>query len=254
MRIPRIKGLIKRRLLVNFRASPQIVQQLLPFPFRPKLHGGYSLVGICLIRLQNIRPAGIPEFLGISSENAAHRIAIEWNDSSGALHEGVYIPRRDSNSWLNHLAGGRIFPGIHHPAQFSTMDRPPVVKVVMRSMDESLSVSVTGREVDVLPGSSCFSSLGQASAFFEGGSLGYSPARHAGKADGVVLSTKDWQVRPLEVSEVHSSYFEDINLFPSGTVTFDHALIMRDIDHEWHGAPDPHHAPSINRGKRTTWT
>ena len=247
MRIPKVKGVIKRRLLVNFRASPQVVQRLLPHPFRPKLQGGYSLVGICLIRLENIRPAGIPRFLGISSENAAHRIAVEWSDSSGVLREGVYIPRRDSNSWLNHLAGGRIFPGIHHAAKFSIIDRPPGVKVVMRSTDGSASVSVTGREVDVLPGSSCFSSLGQASAFFEAGSLGYSPRRQAEMSDGVILTTKDWHVRPLEVSEVHSSYFEDINLFPSGTVAFDHALIMRDIDHEWHGAPDLHHAQSFKR-------
>lgn len=247
MRIPKIRGVIKRRLLVNFRASPQVVQQLLPSPFRPKLQGGYSLVGICLIRLENIRPVGLPGFLGISSENAAHRIAIEWSDSSGALREGVYIPRRDSNSWLNHLAGGRIFPGIHHAAKFSIIDRPSFVKVGMRSMDGSVSVSVTGREVDALPESSCFKSLTEASRFFEGGSLGYSAGRHAETSDGLVFSTKHWQVRPLEVSEVHSSYFEDLNLFPSGTVAFDHALIMRDIDHEWHGAPDLHHAQSPNR-------
>ena len=251
MRIPKIKGVIKRRLLVNFRASPQIVQQLLPYPFRPKLQGGHSLVGICLIRLEDIRPVGIPGFLGISSENAAHRIAVEWSDSSGTLREGVYIPRRDSNSWLNHLAGGRIFPGVHHAAEFSIVDHPPCVKVVMRSTDGSVSLSVTGREADVLSGSSCFSSLGQASAFFEGGSLGYSAGRQADTSDGLVLSTKNWHVRPLEVSEIHSSYFEDISLFPSVTVTFDHALIMRDIDHEWHGAPDLHHARSPNRASRS---
>jgi hypothetical protein len=101
MKIPVIAGLIKRRLLVNFRAKPEVVQRILPQPFRPKLHHEYSLVGICLIRLEQIRPAGLPGLLGLSSENAAHRIAVEWTDAAGIQREGVYIPRRDTGSFLN---------------------------------------------------------------------------------------------------------------------------------------------------------
>ena len=31
--------------------------------------------------------------------------------------------------------------------------------------------------------------------------------------------------------------FEDSKLFPAGTVEFDCALLMRNIEHEWHGRP-----------------
>jgi hypothetical protein len=50
--------------------------------------------------------------MGISSENGAHRIAVEWTEN-GAIKEGVFIPRRNSSSFFNSLAGGRIFPGRH---------------------------------------------------------------------------------------------------------------------------------------------
>ena len=121
-RIPVITGLIKRRLLVNFRATPSVVQQMLPAPFRPKLQKGHAIAGICLIRLEQIRPSGFPAFIGFSSENAAHRIAVEWTDKAGVEREGVFIPRRDTDSTLNHLAGGRLFPGEHAPAQFLVED------------------------------------------------------------------------------------------------------------------------------------
>jgi len=78
MRIPVIRGMIKRRLLVNFRADPEVVQRILPEPFKPKLHAGHAIGGVCLIRLEKIRPAGLPEIVGLSSENAAHRIAVQW--------------------------------------------------------------------------------------------------------------------------------------------------------------------------------
>jgi hypothetical protein len=105
MRIPVIKGTSKRRLLVNFRADPNVVQRLLPQPFRPKIHLGRSLVGICLIRVEQIRPSGLPGILGVSSENAAHRIAVEWKGLM-AFTEGVFIPRRDTGALLNRLAVG----------------------------------------------------------------------------------------------------------------------------------------------------
>lgn len=238
MRIPVITGIIKRRLLINFRAEPAVVQRMLPHPFRPKLHRGYSIVGICLIRLEGIRPAGFPAVMGLSSENAAHRIAVEWTDSAGVEREGVFIPRRDTGSLLSRLAGGRVFPGEHHAAQFSIVDTGGRIQLAMQSRDGAVSVAVAGDESDSLPASSRFSSLAEASAFFEGGSLGYSVTQDSGRLDGLLLRTLDWRIRALAVSEVRSSYFEDRHRFPCDSVTFDHALIMRDIPHQWHEAED----------------
>lgn len=238
MRIPVIKGKIKRRLLVNFRADPDVVQRILPQSFRPKLHRGFSLVGICLIRLEQIRPIGLPSRFGLSSENAAHRIAVEWKDAAGAEQEGVYIPRRDTGSFLNRIAGGRAFPGEHHPANFSITDTGEHIDFSMRSRDGSVSVKVVGDETDLFPSASCFDSLLEASAFFEGGSLGYSATRDGERLDGLLLRTLDWRVRALAVTEVYSSFFADRSRFPEGSIAFDHALIMRDILHEWHKAED----------------
>jgi hypothetical protein len=234
MRIPVLTGTIKRRLLVNFRAEPGVVQHLLPAPFRPKLYHEHALVGICLIRLEHIRPAGLPAFLGIASENAAHRIAVEWTNERGLACEGVYIPRRDTGSSLNRFAGGRIFPGEHHPARFEVQDDGRAIDFRMESDDGTVQVRVVGQSAAALPGDSCFHSLAEASAFFEGGSVGYSVTRDVGRLDGLRLETMDWRVSPLDVSEVYSSYFSDPRHFPAGSVVYDHTLIMRDVVHEWH--------------------
>src|SRR5262245_20755836 len=121
MRVPRIHGTIKRRLLINYRVDPTVMSHQLPAPFRPKLHENSAIAGICLIRLEGIRPRRLPAALGLSSENAAHRIAVVWNDRNGS-HEGVYIPRRDTGSLVNHLAGGRLFPGEHRRATFDVTE------------------------------------------------------------------------------------------------------------------------------------
>jgi Uncharacterized conserved protein (COG2071) len=242
MRIPVIKGTIRRRLLVNFRADPAVVQRLLPGPFRPKLHKGHSLVGVCLIRLEQIRPAGLPGIFGLTSENAAHRIAVEWDGTDGHK-EGVFIPRRDTSALLNRIAGGRIFPGEHHAARFFVLDDHRHIELSMTSRDGAVSVRVVGDECSALPATSCFASLAEASQFFEGGSLGYSATRQGDRLDGLLLRTENWHVGALEIKDVFSSYFADPQLFPKASIEFDHALIMRDLAHEWHQADEMYALP-----------
>src|SRR5438128_2734307 len=100
MGIPVIRRVIDRRILVNYPVDVDVLAPLLPAPFRPKVVQGVGMVGICLIRLKKVRPTFFPSWLGISSENAAHRTAVEWEDN-GTGREGVYVRRRDTSSWLN---------------------------------------------------------------------------------------------------------------------------------------------------------
>ncbi len=232
MRVPKVHGVIRRRLLVNYRADADVVKRLLPSPFRPKLHEGHAIAGICLIRLEEIRPRGFPRVLGLSSENAAHRIAVLWDDASGS-HEGVYIPRRDTGSLINHVVGGRLFPGEHNRAAFRVEEAGDRIALRMVSGDGLVRVDVHGHVAAELPKTSTFRTTAEASAFFEAGSVGYSATASRKRLDGVVLSTLSWKVAPLAIERVSSSYFEDGTAFPEGSVTFDCALIMRNVTHEW---------------------
>jgi hypothetical protein len=236
IRVPAVRGVIDRRILVNFRAKPDALRGVLPPPFRPKLVRGAGIAGVCLIRLTEIRPPLVPRWLGLRSENAAHRIAVEWDSNDGA-REGVYIPRRDTSSRLNVAVGGRLFPGEHHPAVFTVSESPDHLAVALRSSDGRTRVAVEARVAASLPAGSVFRSVEEASAFFEAGSLGYSATARAGVYDGLELRSLAWSVEPLEVTRVESSFFSDPSLFPAGAVDFDCALLMRRIPHEWHAHP-----------------
>jgi hypothetical protein len=224
-------------MLVNFRADPEVVRRLLPAPFKPKQHAGHALVGICLIRLEAIRPTGWPAWCGLSSENAAHRIAVEWEEG-GERRDGVFVPRRHTGSRLNQLAGGRLFPGEQLAADFSVEDAGGTVRLRMQAKDGRTTVEVAGQETDALPTGSCFASVEESSAFFAAGSVGYSANQGGARADGLELVTDRWTVRPLRIEAVSTSFFDDRSVFPAGSIRFDHALIMRDIPHRWMALPD----------------
>lgn len=234
MRIPTIQGIIKRRILVNYRADASIVQKILPSRFRPKLHNGNAVAGICLIRLEHIRPRFAPEFVGISSENAAHRIAVLWEDERCKTCEGVFVPRRDTDSFINTALGGKLFPGEHNKAVFEVEENGNRINFAMKSEDDKVSIKLSGEIAESLPTDSIFSSLPGASNFFEPGSLGYSVTKNPKLLDGLTLQIKDWKVSAFHVHSVYSSFYTDEAIFPKGSIEFDHALLMRNIAHEWH--------------------
>lgn len=238
MKIPAITGIIRRRILVNYRVAPEVVRRILPSRFRPKLQAGSAIVGICLIRLEQIRPKGLPSFTGISSENCAHRIAVEWEDDAGTAKEGVYIPRRDTDSLMSTLAGGRIFPGVHHHSKFTVSDRVGCISIRVEAAEfKSPLVDIVFEESETFPGSAAFGSLEESSRFFESGCTGYSSRGDSCSLDGLLLKVPEWKVSSLSAKLVRSAYYDDPSVFPPETISFDHALLMRDIPHEWHSEP-----------------
>ncbi|MGE9266698.1 MAG: DUF2071 domain-containing protein [Verrucomicrobiales bacterium] len=251
MKIPAITGTIRRRILLNYRVAPEVLREVLPARFRPKLVNGYAIAGVCLIRLEEIRPKGFPCSIGLASENSAHRIAVEWEDDHGQTRQGVFVPRRDTDSRLNAWAGGRVFPGVHHRAAFSVTDEEGriAMRIVSGEGAEPL-IELEASETEDFPQNSVFSSLLDSSAFFESGCIGYSSRPSSCTLDGLLLKVSDWRVSPLQVHRARSAYYDDRSIFPADGIELDHALLMRDIPHEWHSEPTMHSelsaAPSGN--------
>lgn len=104
--------------------------------------------------------------------------------------------------------------------------------VIMNNKEEKIEFS--GTITKDIPSRSIFENLGHASEFFKNGSLGYSPSKNEKSFDGLELNCSNWLVKPLHVNKIHSSYFENYNNFPKGSVEFDCALLMNNIEHEWH--------------------
>lgn len=231
-RLPVVRGVITRRLLVNYRVDPAALRGQLPPPFRPQLVGGYAVGGICLIRLDAVRPRGLPGCLGLGSENAAHRIAVEW-DEAGQIRTGVFIPRRDTDSALNQALGGRLFPGCHQRADFAVNDDGTALRLGVVGRDGELKIEVAGRAAAAAAPGSVFPTLAAASEFFRQGALGWSPTKTGG-CEGLELRCDAWAMQPFAVAAVASSYFDDPHRFPPGAAAFDGAFIMRNITHEWH--------------------
>jgi uncharacterized protein YqjF (DUF2071 family) len=227
----RIQSRIERRLLLNYRADPEVLAQLLPTGLRPQLVEGWGVAGICLIRLGSVRPHGVPAKLGVATENAAHRIAVEWQEA-GQWRAGVYVPRRDTDSRLTEVLGGRVFPGLHQRARFQVEETDEQVRVAFTTSDGATKVDAEVRRTRELRGSRLFRDLETASTFFQSAPTAWSPRRD-GRLEAVSLHTDAWSIEAAEPLRVRSSFFDDRTRFPTGSVTLDSAMLMVDVPVRW---------------------
>jgi hypothetical protein len=234
-----IHGTIERRVLLNYRFDPKVLQKILPEPFYPKLYKGHGIGGVCMIRFSGLRPKPVPAWMGIRSENAAHRIAVEW-EQDGQKKEGVFIPRRDTNSWFNKTFGGKVFPGLFQGSKFVVQETSDIVSIRIIRHDNQEQIGFSGHIADRMPASSIFPSLEEAANFFSLGATGYSATNAQGHFHGMDLRCLQWTVEPMAIEYARSNLYDDRQIFPAGSVELDSALIMRNIPHEWHSRPDLH--------------
>jgi hypothetical protein len=227
---------MERRILVNYRVDPDTLASILPAPFRPALVDGHGVAGICLIRLGHIRPAGLPARVGLTTENAAHRVAVCWDSADGPV-TGVYIPRRDTSSRAATLAGGRLFPGWQHFARFEVEEGAGCFRVHVESRDGAVRILVAAHLAVTVMAGSVFPNLDIASRFFQCAPVGYAATPSEGVFDGVELAADGWAMRPLHIDEASSSFFGEPDRFPPSTTIVDSAFVMGGLDTTWHAQP-----------------
>ncbi len=235
--LPVITGVLDRRILLNYTLDPDRLRTFLPKPFKPRLYKGAGIGGVCMIRFAGLRPRFAPAFLGVDSENAAHRIAVEW-ERNGEKHEGVFIPKRSTASRFNYLTGGRIFPGIFQMSDFQVKETTQHYHVEIRaSSDEKPLVSFDGDVASELSESSIFPNVDEASEFFAKGAVGYSLSKDESHYQGMELRLLEWKISPMKINQAFVSLFEGSSAFPAGSARLDSALLMQKLRHEWHRIP-----------------
>jgi len=232
MELPVLNGIIDRRILINYKVNPEVVKSLLPPHLEPLVVNGYASGGICLLRLKSIGLKYSPSFLRITSENAAHRFLVSFKKDH-QISKGVYIPRRDTDSMLNVVLAGKIFSWPHYHAAFKVEEGKGRYSVCMQSRDGHTKLEVDVQIADHFPSHSMFDSIEHASGCFRNCPIGVSPSAEPGRFKSIELKTKTWNVKPLQVRALRSSYFEDKLSFPDGSIFFDNALLMEGIEHEW---------------------
>ena len=231
--LPTLEGTVARRVLLNFRADPTVVRRLVAEPLEVETVKGYAVVGVCLMRLVQLRVKGMPPGMGFASENMAHWVAVRFPAGSGS-EDGVFIWRRETDSGLLAQLGGKLFPAEFNRAQFAVKEDSFGLSIEVSTEHSRADVSLLARHTQGWGGSELFPAFPEVSHFFRRGECAFTCAGRDGALEGVRLHALRWEMAPLEVSTARAYFFEQPEYFSPGSVAFDSAVVMRGIPHEWH--------------------
>lgn len=235
-----MRGVVDRRILLNYQVDPEVLRRVVPDPYRPRLYKGMGIAGICLVRLCDVRLRFVPRLFGRSSENALHRVAVEWDEPSG-IQRGTWVPRCDTSSRLRVFVGDGAHSAHRHPARFFVREEATRLAVSFTSIDGEVSVRVVARPAGGLTPTSVFETVDLAAEFLRerGDASG-------GLANDAALEPEDplRRVDALDVEELESTFFERESVFPRGSIRFDSALLARRLATVPSGSDRLHSAPT----------
>jgi len=221
---PAIRGVVDRRILINYRVPIASLEDEVPDPFRPtEVADGWGFGSVCIMRLKNERPRFVPSMFGTSLETITHRISVERDDGDGTM-SCVYVPRRDTPSQMGSLVVGGLMPGMGNNVSLETDERGDRHHVRVDCGEGSVRASV--EEGGALPSDSVFDSVQEAKGFFLEACVRYSPSgtRH----EAVEFCPYNRNMSALKPINVESRHFEGIE----GS-ELDSAFLMKGIKHEW---------------------
>lgn len=232
MRMPGLHGTIARRLLIDHLVDPSLARTLVPEPFDLRLVEDRAVLGMCLIRIDELRPNGVPRVLGSTIEAVAHRISVTTPGPDGPVH-GVYVPRRDTTSLPAVALGGRLFPGVHGRAAIAASDASAsgspagdTITVRARCADECDIDVAVGTAVEPDDRSQQLSDLHRSEL------VAWSPRRNGGAHDVAIMTCHRWVTTPVSVDRASSSWLADLPGL-DGNLHGPSALLMRGIAVTW---------------------
>ena len=222
-----IVGTIRHRLLINSLADPAEVAPHLPPGVRPHISSsGGVVVGCCLIAIDSARPWPLPEMVGVTIRAVAHRISAEVGPKD-APQRSVYVPCRHTDNRPAVAVGGRLFPGVHRPAE-----------ITIEESTNLLSWSVSGRDSDVGFNIAVEADIANApdartevAEIVIGTVLGVSPAHSAGSIEGADMCPENTDAKTVKLRSLSSSFLESFS-----TAEPAETLLMTNVGVTWRRA------------------
>jgi hypothetical protein len=230
--VRRVEGTLRTRLLVNAVVDPDEAAARLPPGLRPHVTEVGTVVGCCLLDVVRLRPAGLPPVAGIGMRAAAHRISVEWDDNSGRTVVGVYVPTRMTDARTAVLAGGRLFPGVHHPARVAVRQSRGTLtwSVAARSADHPSSVCTVARPAPRSSGVECSEPVGGTCLTAV---VGLSPGRSSA-LEAVRMEPDRRTARRVEIDDLDSTFLAGF-----ATAAAAPAYLVEDVAVRWSPAVQP---------------
>lgn len=195
--------------LLSFRTPAEAVAPMLPPGLRLVTKGEWAFWNVVACSILRMRPAGLPEWTGISYDQTACRLLVEAETRESGLVRGLYFVRSDSSSRLINIPGNLLTAFRFHTAPVRVVREGNRVRATVETGEGAARIAVRETPVPELVPGSCFESPEQARRFLKYVPNGLAPDKSGSRLHfaEVIRDEELWEERPAVVEEAEFRFF-----------------------------------------------
>jgi hypothetical protein len=222
------------------------VRHLLPRELDLVTRDRWAFWNVLACRVEDLRPAGVPAYLGVSYNHVAYRLHVRARTAEGEMLRGLYFVRSDAGSGLVGRFGNLLTDFRFHPAEVELSHAPDadagdVLTIAVQGRGETdgnadalvrIATSTDRAAASAPPAGSPFASASEADEFLKYCPLGLSvdlDRRYLQLAE-VIRDESAWREQPVRVIEAHWRFFEELD---QDDLHLERATRVDPVDYRW---------------------
>lgn len=221
---------LSRTTVLTYAVPKAELQPLIPECLTlDTLDDTWAFVAVALVQTRQLRPQGLPAWLGNSFFLIGYRVFVRYTTAAGKRLRGLYILRSETDKrkmqWL-----GNLFTGYH----YRTIDIQHAAaegRLTFQSAQARLNIEVKAQSGEPeLPVGSPFGSWAQARRF--AGPLPFTFSYRPQTREVVIVEgvREDWHPQPMRVVQAQVGFIESLGLKEARLAS---AFSMQDIPYHW---------------------
>ncbi|UOQ70137.1 DUF2071 domain-containing protein [Hymenobacter cellulosilyticus] len=226
-----VEARLTRTTVLTYAVPAAELQRLIPECLTlDTLDGTWGFVAVALVQTRELRPAGLPAWLGHSFFLIGYRVFVRYTTRTGKRLRGLYILKSQTDKvkmqWL-----GNLFTGYG----YSTIDIQQTaaegqLRFNSTKADLSIAVEVLADDEPALPADSPFPSWQQARRF--AGPLPFTFSYDQTQRQVVIVEgvREAWHPQPVRVLAAEVGFIQELGLSGCQLAS---AFTMTDIPYHW---------------------
>lgn len=188
----------------------------------------WGFVAVAVVQTRNLRPAGLPAFLGNDFVLVGYRYFVRYQSASGRSLRGLYIVRSETDKPRMVLLGN-FFTRYQYVKTDVRVEKHRS-HLDITAPDTGLDISVETESEAGLPADSPFTSWSEARRFSGPMPFTFTCEREKNRVLIVEGVRSDWKPRPVQVLRHHIPHLEQLGL---GHAVLANAFVVENIPYHW---------------------
>ncbi len=234
-----VEAFFDSSLVLTFALPKEQLQSFIPECLSLDTHKNkWAFIAVALVQTKDLRPKGLPKFLGNDFFLVGYRIFVRYTNTQGKRLRGLYIIKSETDKKKMEFMGNMFTHYNYTTTDIKKTLNTNSITINSKKSNFHITYESPTSQID-LPKNSPFESWKEARRF--AGPLPFTFTYNEKTKEVLIIEgvRSNWKPRPIKVSSYHIDYLNSLEL---DNLVLANAFIIENIPYYW------------KKGKKELWT